>query len=303
MEINKLRLKGVLKVTSLEPGEFISPIFLRPKPDGSHRMILNPKTFNEFVQYHHFKMDTPESAIRMMKPGCCMASIDLEDAYYSVPDAKEHQKYLKFMFNGTLYQNTCLPNSLSSAPCIFTKLLKPVYASLHTLGHLSLGYMDDSYLQVETAKECSSSIKATALFFNRLGFHLHPTKSVFIPTQTLTFLGFRLDFLSMTVSPTREKIIKTVEACQRLKNMTKPRISEVAEVIGLLVSIFPGVQFGPLHYRFLERDKTHALITHKGDYKSDMTLTSSSVAELAWWIENMPHSSRDITHPNPFMVI
>ena len=85
--------------------------------------------------------------------------------------------------------------------------------------------------------------------------------------------------------------------------MTKPRISEVVEVIGLLVSYFPGVQFGPLHYHFLERDKTHDLITRKGDYKSHMTLTSSSVAELTWWIENMPHSSRDITNPTPFMII
>ena len=169
------------------------------------------------------------------------------------------------MFNGTLYQYTCLPNGLSSAPHMFTKLLKPVYASLYTLGDLSLGYIDDSYLQGDTAKECSSNIKATALLFNRLGFHLHPTKSVIIPTQTLTFFGFRLDSLSMTVSSTREKIIKTVEACQRLQIMTKPRTSEVAEVIGLLVSNFPGVQFGPLHYRFLERDKTHALIIHKGD--------------------------------------
>ena len=34
-----------------------------------------------------------------------------------------------------------------------------------------------------------------------------------------------------------------------------------------------------------------------------MTLTSSSVAELTWWIENMPHSYRDITYPTPFMII
>ena len=209
--------------------------------------------------HHHFKMDTLESAIRMMKPGCYMASIDLKHAYYSVPVAKEHQKYQKFVFNGVLYQFTCLPNGLSSAPRIFTKLLKPVYASLHTLGHLNLGYIGDSYLQGDSAEECSSNIKATALLFTRLGFHLHPTKSVIIPTQTLTFLGFRLDSLSMTVSPTGEKILKTVEACKRLQNITKPRISEVAEVIGLLVSNFPAVQFGPLHYCFLERDKTHAL--------------------------------------------
>ena len=56
VEIDKLLLKGVLKVSSPEPGEFISPIFLRPKPDGSHRVILNLKPFNEFVQYHHFNV-------------------------------------------------------------------------------------------------------------------------------------------------------------------------------------------------------------------------------------------------------
>ena len=104
VEIEKLRLRGVLKVSSPEPGEFVSPIFVRPKPDGSHRMILNLKPFNEFVQYHHLKMGIPESAIRMMKPGCYMASIDLKDTYYSVPVVIQHQKYLKFVFNGTLYQ-------------------------------------------------------------------------------------------------------------------------------------------------------------------------------------------------------
>jgi len=36
------------------------------------------------------------------------ASIDLKDAYYTVPIFHAHQKYLKFMFNGTLYQYTCM---------------------------------------------------------------------------------------------------------------------------------------------------------------------------------------------------
>lgn len=202
-----------------------------------------------------------------------------------------------------VHQYTCLPNGLFSAPCIFTKVLKPVYASLHSLGHLDLGYIDDSYLQGDNAKNCSSNIRATAFLFNCPGFHLQPTKSVIIPTQTLTFLGFRLDSFSMTVVQMEEKILQIVEACKRLQNMTKPLMSEVAEVIGLVVSNFAGVQFGPLHYCFLERDKTHALITHKGDYKSHMTFTSSSVAELTWWIENVPHSSRYFTHPTSCMII
>ena len=192
-EINKLLQRGVIKETNNQHGEFISPIFLRPKPDGSHRTILNLKTFNGFVEYDHFKMDTLESVVKIMKPDCYMASIDLKDAYYTVAIAEEHHIYPKFLFDGKLYQYTCLPNSLSGAPCIFTKLLKPAYANIHNLGHLSQGYIDDSYLQGETYGECMQSIKDTVMLFNKLGFHLHPLKSLIIPTKTLTFLGFNLD--------------------------------------------------------------------------------------------------------------
>ena len=86
-EVNKLLQKEVIIPTSNEPGQFISTIFLRPKPDGTHRMILNLKLFSKSVKYEHFKMDTFWTVIRMMKPNCYMASIDIKDAYYSVPIA------------------------------------------------------------------------------------------------------------------------------------------------------------------------------------------------------------------------
>ena len=302
-EIEKLLLKGVIQESQHESGEFISTIFLRPKPDGSHRSILNLKGLNCFVQYHHFKMDTLESAVRLMKHGCFMASIDLKDAYYTIPMAPEHQKFLKFWFNGKLYKFTCLPMGLSSAPRIFTKVLKPVYAHLHSLGHVTLGYIDDSYLQGDTFEECCNNVKATVSLFHRLGFHLHPTKSVITPTQKMTFLGFYLDSMNMRVSPTDAKITKTTESCLRLKRQTRPSITEVAEVIGTLVSNFPGTQFGPLHYRSLEKDKTNSLAKERGNYSAHMTLSHQSVMELDWWISNISCAYRDITHPNPSVTL
>ena len=113
-------------------------------------------------------MDKLESAIRIIKPDCYMASIDLKDAYYTVAIAEEHQIYLKFLFDWKLYQLTCLPNGLSSAPRMFTKLLKPAYAYLHNLVHLSLGYIDDSYLQGDTCRECMQNIKDKVMLFTKL---------------------------------------------------------------------------------------------------------------------------------------
>ena len=132
------------------------------------------------------------------------------------------------------------------------------------------------------------------MLFNKLGFHLHPLKSVVIPTKRLTFLGFNLDSGSMTVSPTEQKVLKTLKSCKKLKAKQNPLISEVAEVIGILVSNFPGTQFGQLYYRSLEYDKTNALICSKGNYNAHMKLSPRSMIELDWWISNMPVACKNI---------
>ena len=124
-QIEKFLQTGVIETTSHCEGEYISNIFIRLKKDGSYRLILNLKNLNQFVQYHHFKMENLKSAITLMSPNCYMASIDLKDAYYSVSVDTNHRKHLRFIWRNQLFQFTCPPNGLSSAPRIFTKLMKP----------------------------------------------------------------------------------------------------------------------------------------------------------------------------------
>ena len=98
-EIDKLLSKGVIEACDHEPGEYISSIFLREKKDGTHRVILNLKHLNNFVQYRHFKMETLDIAVKLMKPEAFAGSLDLKDGYYHVPIWQGHIKYLKFRFN------------------------------------------------------------------------------------------------------------------------------------------------------------------------------------------------------------
>ena len=76
--MSKLLNKGVLEKTEYAEGDFLSTIFVQPKKDGSYRMILNLKPLNEFVSYYHFKMDTIQTALKLMCPGCFMASVHLK---------------------------------------------------------------------------------------------------------------------------------------------------------------------------------------------------------------------------------
>ena len=140
-EIAKLLDMGVIEEVNSEQGEFISSIFVRPKKNGEYRMILNLKQLNEYVEYHHFKMDTFETALNLIKPNIYMASVDLRHAYYSVSIDENYRKYLRFFWDNKIYQYSCLPNGIGSAPRIFTKIMKVVYATLRKNGHVNMGYL------------------------------------------------------------------------------------------------------------------------------------------------------------------
>ena len=169
VEVQKRLDKDVLnKKTHCNHGEFISSVFTRPKKDGSHRLILNLKNLNEFVTYQHFKMESLQSAAQLLKKDYWMAVLDLKDAYYSVPINLQHRKYLRFEFNGTLYEFTCLPNDLASPPRVFTKLMKPVYATLRSKGYLIVVYTDDILIMAETPEQLSQVVADTVTLLRAL---------------------------------------------------------------------------------------------------------------------------------------
>ena len=173
-EINKLLSKGVITKASHSVGEFISTIFTRPQKDGSHRLILNLRKLNEYIVYHHFKMDSLQSAVQLMKPNCWMAVLDLKDAYYSVPIATKDRKYLRFMHGGQLDEHLCLRNGLSSAPRSFTKLLKPAVLRGH--GVLIIVYIDDIILLADDPRTLIGHIHQTMTLFKSLCFFVNEEK-------------------------------------------------------------------------------------------------------------------------------
>ena len=139
-EIDKLLDMKVTEKCNHETGEIISPIILVKKPDGTFRMILNLKQFNQTVQYEHFKMENLTLATEMMTQHCYMASVDLRHAYYSVPVKPDFRKFLRFKWKDQLYQYTCFANGLCNCPRYFTKLMKPVYSALHSQGYICSFY-------------------------------------------------------------------------------------------------------------------------------------------------------------------
>ena len=124
LEIQKHLAKGIITKCEHDTAECISLIFIKQKPDGSCRLTLNLKNLNEDMPYIHFKMETLQSVLSLITPGCYLASLDLKNAYYSVPIHPDHTKFLKFTWKNHLYKLLVLPNGLCCDPRKFTKLMK-----------------------------------------------------------------------------------------------------------------------------------------------------------------------------------
>lgn len=302
-EVQKLLNKGIIVETRHEEDQFVSPIFLRPKKDGTNRMILNLKELNEFVKYNHFKMDSLRSAICMMTKNCYMASLDIKDAYFSIPVAPDHRRYLKFQWRTELYMFICCPMGYSEAPRLFTKLLKPVYSVLRKKGHQSVGYIDDSYLQGQDLISCQNNVVDTVILLQKLGFILHPDKSIFIPSQQMVFLGFVLDSVNMRISLASDKAEKIKSLCSQFLKAKSPSIRDLCKLIGTLVASFPAVPYGKLFYRQLEIDKILALRKGKGNFDSPISISQLASEDLLWWERHIVNTSSPISHGEPSLML
>ena len=262
------------------------------------RTILNLKQLNKHVTYQHFKMESLSDVFKIIQPNYWMASVDLKDAFYTIPIHNAYQKYFKFMWYQKFYKYLGMPNGYSDAMRVFTKMLKPPFATLRKQGFISVIFVDDPYLQGSTRGECLENVHKTVNLLASLGFTIHKEKSVLEPTQCIEFLGFIINSADMTVkiNPKKSQII--IEKIKNFLDHKKPTTRQLASVIGSCISLFPALPLGKMHYRNLEKEKTKALKLHQGNFNSKQgSLNSLAVQELHWWLQHIPNACRHIHLP------
>ena len=306
-ELKVMLEQGIIKETIREVNDIVSKIFPRTKSDGvSIRIILNLKQLNEQLPVSKFKMSGILDALDLVTPNAFMASIDLIQAYFNVSVNPDQVKYLKFFWNGKYYNFQVLPNGYCRAPLMFTLITKPIMAYLHRLGHMCTFYIDDSFLISENKEDCIQNVLDTVNILHKLGFSVHPEKSVFIPTTRIEYLGFIIDSVDMTIELNMKRKTKILTACKLIKNKDKFTIRMLASLIGLLVSAMVAVPVGKLFYRNLEKVKIRALKEHKGNWEKEITnscLNKEALSEIEWWEVNTMDYKSPIHRENPLITI
>lgn len=272
---------------------FTLNIFPTPKKDGTCRVILNLKELNPFVRYEHFKLDSITDVINLIHPMCFFVTIDFKDAYFSVSVTPEERKWLRFRWKGQHFQFTCLPQGLTSAPRIFTKLLKPVLAHLRKLGITVCCYLDDCIFIGASEVELIENVRYAVFLFDSLGLTVNVKKSVLDPTREIEFLGVLFNSVNMTATlPQRKKDCIKDQGISLLKEDIS--LHSLASFIGLTVAAAPAVSLAPLRYKYLEIVRNQGLNQNFGNYNAKIVLDDHSRELIIWWINNVDSLSRSL---------
>jgi len=243
--VNDLSQKGVIIETECNSKEFCNRLFLVPKASGDWRPILNVKRLNHYIIKEKFKMERIQDVLLMLEPDDFLITIDLTDAYLAVPIAKSMQRFCTFRIAEQHYRFTRVCFGLTSAPYLFTKLLKvghlfililfkkfkqniylfiyllqPVVAYFRQKGVRLLIYMDDLLIIAETCNKAMQQAASIKSSFKQLGFIISE-KSMTAPSTVAQFLGVVLNTGAMSVGLPEDKIAKINLIAQQLLSKSK----------------------------------------------------------------------------------
>ena len=239
---NEVR-EGKLTIVSEKP-EQIHSLGAVPKPNGSVRHITDcsrPLHFsvNNYMKqtFSSFSFNTIDSVIKDISPGCYMATIDLQDAYRSVPIHPDDRKHfgLRWDFgNGPVYLTDdflCFGSRCSAF--IFNRLTDAVSRYMQKHGFKCYNYLDDFIIISDSYTEALSVENFLISTLRKLGFYISWRK-VTSPSQKCRFLGIDIDSVSGQLLLPDDKLFKLEqELCFWANRKTASKI-QMQRLCGIL---------------------------------------------------------------------
>ena len=299
--------KGAIEFAKPVVNHFVGHVFLRRKKSGNYRPIFNLKPLNQFVPYEHFKMENMPMLMTMLQLEDWMATLDLKDAYSCILIHPEHRKFLRFWWDNTLFQYRTLPFGLASAPRVFTKLLRPVVAFLRQMGIRLLIYLDDVILLNQSQIGLEKDKLTVLKLLHGLGFVVNLQKSMLSPAQQVEYLGYLINSKNLTLSLPQRRLLTMLtirETCLHVLTSSSIRVRMLSQLIGMLTSTVLAVLPAPLHYRFLQMQKTKGLLANHQNYNALVTMTADCREELQWWLHHLQEwNGKTMVIPTPDLVI
>ena len=275
-----LQEKEAIEPASSSPG-FYSPLFVTPKVTGGWRPVIDLSRLNCSVDVSHFHMETSQSVLQSLRQGDWLVSLDLQDAYLQVPVHPASRHFLRFCVGESFYQFHSLCFGLSTAPQVLTRVMAPVSSIMHRYGFRILRYLDDWLILGSSFQEIVRARDFLLWLCQELGIRINLAKSSLTLSQTIDYLGMRLQMSPLRVFLTPKRVLKLSSLIQDFKSCRHHPLTTWPQLLGVMSSMSVLVPGSRLRMRSLQPRLNVAgpLLVNSDEVSWD----DSCLEDLRWW--------------------
>ena len=271
----------------------ICPLQVEKNPtSGKRRLCQDLRWINGHLPNVEFRMESLHTELGdVVQQGDKLLTTDIDRAYYCVPLHPSAQPYLGWQWRGKYYMPTCLVFGLSTAPRVFTKLMRPMMAFMRSLCVRVLGMIDD-YMWAERAERMLALRSAVQQLMRSLGWKLN-AKCVWDPSDEVLMLGMLVNTKEFVVKAPAKKIEAAESSIHRLLANPQPNLRSVQRVTGQLMSMMlalPAVRvFTRALYRCIAIVQGEVEAAHMRGARPayEVHLTEEAREELHFWLTRL----------------
>ena len=197
------------------PPVVVNPLSVSSK-NGKERLILDLRHVNKHVYKQKIKFDDWKVMEQFLKEGGYVFSFDIKQGYHHVDMHPESIPYLGFSWeiNGVTryFVFLVLPFGLTSAPFIFTKLVRVLVKMWRGQGVRICVFIDDGLGAKGNYPIAKMDANLVRHSLECSGFVANVEKSHWEPSQELTWLGFTVNLALGTIRTSEERVKSLVSA-------------------------------------------------------------------------------------------
>jgi len=286
--ICELLKNGCVSLLSSKP-TVCNPLSVSKQANGKMRLILDLRYVNDFLMKESFKLEDYKIAEQYLLDANFLVSFDLKKGYHHIEINSKFRQFLgfswKFSNKEYFFSFNVLPFGLSTAPFIFTKLLRPLVRKWRSEGIKIVLYLDDGLVCFDNKTDAFENTLKIQSDLHQAGFQVNIAKSCLAPTQSLSWLGFQIDLQKREISVPYEKLLRTKSFLKNVLKSKKVTLRTLAICAGKIISlslVFSSITLIKTKFFFHEISKYRSC--SKRMWNKTVFLTVDLKNELSFWI-------------------
>ena len=263
------------KVGTVSPPHIVAPLTVEPtKP----RLCINLMYLNNWIRDVPFSLDTLKNVPRTVKDGAFFTTIDDKSGFDNVFLSDDSFKLVGFQWGGYFFWFKTLPFGFKLSSFVYHTLnLQPTSYIRRKFSIPMFLYIDDRLVEEVRRQDLQQGVNTAILanyivceLLSRLGYCINLDKTLFVPSQTVVFLGFIIDSVERCFRLTDSKKAKFIRKREECLAKSVISIIDLQKLVGRCISFLLAVPAAKLYTREMNnaisfgiKNQTNVVLSHR----------------------------------------